>query len=270
MKTFAPAAVAFLVLAIASPAMAASPPNDNFADAMKARVGQEYSGDLAEATAELGEPRHGPVGPHHTVWFRYRSPRNAHLTIDTGGSDVDTVLAAYTGSDVSDLHLIASDDDSSPTGQLGSTIRFKAHRGRTYRIVVDSYASEPDVTAFKLWISDGGIKGKGVAMRVDPDQTVAGVRSHGLRLHITARRKVGMAVALRVSRTVAHRLGLPSRVLGRTHGTIDYGQALVATIQLTRPARKALRDVDSLKAKVRLSLPRTTAPDKSLTARVAL
>jgi hypothetical protein len=183
---------------------------------------------------------------------------------------MDTLLAAYTGSDVADLHLIASDDDSSPSGNLGSTIRFDARRGRTYRIAVDSYGSDPGTGAFKLWLSDGGIKGKGVALAVDPGQSVDSVRSHGLRTTITARRRVPMAVALRVSRATARKLGLHSRLLGRTRGRIDYNQSLHATIRLKRAARRALEDADALRAVVKLTLPRSTSPDKTLTVPVAL
>jgi hypothetical protein len=257
-------------LVAASPALAAPPANDAFADAQKLRVGGEVSGVLAEATAELGEPAHGPNGPHTTVWFRYRSPRNARLTIDTGGSEMDTLLAAYTGSDVSDLHQVAADDDSSPSGNLGSTIRFNARRGRTYRIAVDSYGGEPGTGVYKLWLSDGGIKGKGVTLAVDGGQSVDSARDHGLRLTVTARRRVPMAVALRVSRATARRLGLSNRLLGRTRGRIDYGQALHATIRLRRAAREALEDVESLRGVVKLTLPRSTAPDKTLTVPVVL
>jgi hypothetical protein len=257
-------------LAAASPALAAPPANDAFADAQTIRVGEEVSGMLAEATAELGEPAHGSNGPHTTVWFRYRSPRDARLTIDTGGSEMDTLLAAYTGNDVSDLHPVASDDDSSPSGNLGSTIRFDARRGRTYRIAVDSYGGEPGTGVFKLWLSDGGIKGKGVALAVDGGQSVRSLRAHGLRMTITSRRRVPMAVALRVSRRTAHRLGLDSRLLGRTRGRIDYNQALHATIRLRHAAREALEAVDGLPGVVRLTLPRSTAPDRTLTVPVAL
>lgn len=265
-----PLAAGVLTLAFAAPAIAAPPPNDNFADAQRISIAHELTGVLTEATAELGEPAHGPVGPHHTVWYRYRSPRNAKLTFDTGGSGVDTLLAAYTGGEVSNLHRVASDDDGSPSHDLGSTIRFKAHKGRTYRIAVDSYDSDAGPGAYKLWLSDGGIKGKGVVMSVGSGQTVDSARTHGLRLSISARRMVAMAVSLRVSRRTAHALGLRSRVLGRTAGTIDYGQTLSAAIRLDRAARAALEGVPSLRAKVRLVLPKSTSPDKVLTARVNL
>jgi hypothetical protein len=245
-------------LAAASPAMAAPPANDAFADALKIGVGEEYSGLLSEATAELGEPGE----PQHTVWFRYRSPRNASLTVDVNGTDFYNPVAVYTGNDVASLKLVGDDQDN-----WDGIVRFKAHRKRTYRIAINGYEGATD---YKLWLSDGGIKGKGVRMGVDAGQTVASVRSHGLRLHLSARRRVPMAVALRVDGATARELGLDSRLLGRTHGRIDYGESLAATIRLDKAARKALKDVDSLDATVRLTLPKSTAPDKTLTVPVTL
>ena len=245
-------------LAAASPAIAAPPANDNFADALKVGIGQEYAGVLSEATAELGEPG----SASNTVWFRYRSPRKARLTIDVSGTDYYNRVAVYTGGDIASLKLVANDEDD-----YDGIVRFKAQRKRTYRISIDGYGESP---GYKLWLSDGGIKGKGVRLGVDPGQTVDSVRSHGLRMHISARRKVPMAVALRVNSATARKLGLHSRLLGRTHGTIDYGQDLQATIRLNRAARKALKGVDSLRATVRLTLPKSTAPDKSMTVPVTL
>ena len=269
-KTLGTVTCAACMALTAAPAIAAPPPNDALADAQRAGIGHEYSGELTEATAELGEPAHGPTGPNHSAWFRFRAPRTGPLTIDTGGSEFDTLLAAYTGHDPASLRQVASDDDGSPSGNLGSTIRFKMRRGRVYRIAVDSYQADPPAGAFKLWLSDGGIKGKGVAMSVNPGQTVDSVRARGLRLSISARRRVGMAVKVRVSRRTADELGLDSGVIGRAAGRIDYGQSLQAVIRLTRAARNALEGVESLRATVRLTLPRSTSPDKVLTVPVSL
>ena len=53
----------------ASAAWAAPQANDAFADAAAVAIGREYTGSLAEATAELGEPSHFTEGPYHSVWF---------------------------------------------------------------------------------------------------------------------------------------------------------------------------------------------------------
>ena len=263
-KTFGAAVVGALLFASSASASATAPPaNDDFADAAKLEVGHEYIGSVREATAELGEPAHYGAGPYKTVWYRYRAPGKGRLTVEATAPD-GVIVAAYTGSDVDDLESVA---------EGSGTIRFKAHRGRAYRIAVSSWyeeVPEPGHEEFKLWLSDGGIKGKGVALAVDPGQSVDSLRSRGLRMKISARRRVPMAVALRVSRSTARKLGLHSRLLGRTHGTIDYDESLAATIRLSRAARRALADVDSLRAVVKLTLPKSTSPDKTLTVPVAL
>ena len=255
------AAAAFLVSA--TPALASPPPNDAFGDALIVKVGREYSGSTVDATAELGEPRHGPSsGPSHSVWFRYRAAHTTRMTVDTGGSSYDTVLAAYTGSNLSHLHLITRDDDSSPSGNLGSTIRFLARRGTTYWFVIDSYARDESGT-YKLWVSDGSIAGKGVALLVEPGQTVHSVRSSGLRTVVTARRKVRVRIDLLVTRRAARGLGLSRRLLGAISGEVDYNERLAANVSLSRAARRALRARTTLDATLRLTLLRQ-APNRVL------
>jgi hypothetical protein len=266
-KTLGPVAVATWTVAVATPALAAPPPNDNFADAQRVAIGEEYSGSLTEATAELGEPQYEGMNASHSVWFRYRAPRTGPLTIDTGGSVGQTVLAVFTGGKLSNLHEVGSSAFTSPTGN-GAVVRFKGRRHRTYRIVIDTYYDSPK--SYKLWLSDGGVKGKGVAMSVDPGQTVDSVRSHGLRVNVSARRRVGAALSLRVSRRTAHRLGLESSVLGRASGPVDYGQSLHGVISLTSAARHALDGVGHLRARLRLTLRGSKAPDKTLTLPVRL
>lgn len=268
-KSAGPLAVGALTLAVASPAMAAPPPNDSFADAQPVGIGIEYTGALTGATGELGEPDHGGYGNSASVWFRYRAPRNGRLTVDTGGSEADTALAVYSGGRLSKLKLIGASAWSSPTGP-GATVRLKVRRHRAYRIAIEDMNLGAQSDAYKLWLSDGGVRGKGVAVAIGPGQTVDTVRAHGLRLNVSARRVVDTTLQLRVSRKTAKHLHLRSRVLGRAGGRVDYGQALQATIELTRAARAALEGRLSLHATVRLVLPKSPSPDKVLTTRVDL
>lgn len=268
-KSAGPLAAGVLTLAVAAPAVAAPPPNDSFADAQPVGIGTEYSGVLTGATGELGEPDHGGYGNSASVWFRYRAPRDGRLTVDTGGSAADTALAVYSGHQLSKLELLGADVWSSPTGP-GATVRLKVRRHRTYRIAIEDMNLGSQSDAYKLWLSDGGVRGKGVAVAIGAGQTVDSVRAHGLRLNVSARRVVDIALQLRVSRRTAKRLHLRSRVLGRAAGSVNYGQALQATIELTRPARAALDGVTSLHATVRLVLPKSPSPDKTLTTRADL
>ena len=64
-------------LVAATPALAAPPANDAFADALRIGVGQEYTGVFTDTAENSGEPAHGSPRAGHTVWYRYRSPRKA-------------------------------------------------------------------------------------------------------------------------------------------------------------------------------------------------
>lgn len=259
------------MLAMAAPAVAAAPPpNDAFSDAQAVTVGRPYTGSVLEATRELGEPAHAGRGPFHSVWFRYRARHTGRLTIDTGTSSFDTTLAVYRGGRLPDLRLVASDDDASPSHDLGSTVRFRARRGQTYKIAVDSYSPFVGSGDYALWVSDGSIAGKGVQLTVNDGQTLDSVIASGLRMNVSARRLVRVGIELRIDRRTSRRLGLRSRVIGRTRGRVDYGESLPAVITLSGEARRALRGVDDVTTTVRLELLRTSAPNRVLTVRVPL
>jgi len=104
-------------------------------------------GSNTNATTEPGEPAHaGNGGPYHSVWWDWSETTSAFasesaaagdtLLVDTHGSDFDTVLAVYTGLDVSNLTQIAANDDSGP-GIETSEVSFTFNSGETYHIVVD-------------------------------------------------------------------------------------------------------------------------------------
>jgi hypothetical protein len=249
----------------ATPEVGLAPANDDFDAARQVRVGVEYAGSMAGATAELGEPRHAGVRAAHSLWFRFRAARDAPMTVDSGGSHTGNRLAAYVGSDLAHLRPIAEAAENSPTG-AGAVIRFTAARGRIYRIALDGDA--PD--AYRLWVSDGGVKGKGLELVVDPGQTVASVRAGGLRTQVRARRAVEVDLALRVGRTLERRLGLDSPVLGGVRGRVDYGQQLTATIRLKRTVRRALRARSQLRARLRLTILASAAPHRVLVHPVVL
>ena len=57
------------------------------------------------------------------------------VTISTFGSSFDTLLGVYTGSAISNLVLVASNDDA--RGTLQSEVAFEAVAGTDYQITVD-------------------------------------------------------------------------------------------------------------------------------------
>ena len=99
----------------------------------------QVTGSNAGASKEPGEPDHAGDSGGASLWWRWTAPASGAVTIDTAGSDFDTLLAVYTGSGVGALTEVASNDDA-----IGfqSEVRFTAQRGVVYHVAVDGYGGE--------------------------------------------------------------------------------------------------------------------------------
>jgi hypothetical protein len=110
--------------------------NDLFANYL-ALAGSSGSiwGRNTTARRETGEPV--PPGPRGTnsVWFCGQVPLSGLLRFDTEGSNFDTLLAVYTGSRITNLVLVASDNDSGTNRT--SRLYFQAEAGTNYWVAVD-------------------------------------------------------------------------------------------------------------------------------------
>lgn len=95
------------------------------------------SGSNASATRETSEPRHAGNGGGASVWWKITPTAAGRVTVNTAGSSFDTLLAVYTGSSVSQLTTVTSNDDTGAT--LQSAVSFTATAGTTYYIAVDGY-----------------------------------------------------------------------------------------------------------------------------------
>lgn len=114
------------------------PANDNFANSILLSPADEglTAGTNVGATKEPGEPNHFSTGGA-SVWYHVTAPVTGHATINTDGSDFDTLLAVYTGSTLNGLTQVVADDDSGTDND--SAVAFDAVAGTTYRIAVDGY-----------------------------------------------------------------------------------------------------------------------------------
>jgi uncharacterized repeat protein (TIGR01451 family) len=152
------------LLAVASPALAAPPSNDDFADAeVIAGNGGSVKGWNVDATGETDEPDHAEVAdPIQSAWYSWTAPSSEDVTFRTCVSSFDTALAAYTGASVGALTEVASNDDSdSETGVLecgfddtGSEITFLAIAATAYHIAVDGFEDEEGLFTL-AWAMDG-------------------------------------------------------------------------------------------------------------------
>ena len=95
------------------------------------------SGNSTAATKEAGEPAHVGNAGGKSIWYLWTAPGTGPATIDTQGSSFDTLLAVYTGNTVTNLTVVASNDDTATNAQ--SRVTFTAVAGTIYRIAVDGF-----------------------------------------------------------------------------------------------------------------------------------
>lgn len=118
------------------------PANNNFAnattiDAFSGTV--TLTGYNTNSTKETGEPGHaGNVGGR-SVWWRWKPASYGTATIDSRGSYFDTILAVYTGTSVSALTEVASNDDITSGVVQASSVTLNVIGGTTYSIAVDGF-----------------------------------------------------------------------------------------------------------------------------------
>ena len=110
-------AICALLAALPASAAAAPPANDDFASAKTLPAGPLPVSDTStnvEATREASEPGHGFGGPAEaaSVWWKWTPAASQTVTIDTCGSDFDTLLAVYTGAAIDSLTRVATSDDA--------------------------------------------------------------------------------------------------------------------------------------------------------------
>ncbi len=74
-----------------------------------------------------------------SVWYRYTAPSNGTLTVNTFGSNYDTILAAYTGSCGAFAAVSGACNDDNAGAQ--SRVSFTASGGTTYSFLVSAYSN---------------------------------------------------------------------------------------------------------------------------------
>jgi hypothetical protein len=127
-----------------------APANDFFANRIVLSGSSVTSGGTnVKATRESGEPRHAGNAGGRSVWWTWTAPASGTVTIDTAGSNFDTLLAVYTGTSVSALTPVASNDDAGG-GTVSSRVTFAATAGRQYQIAVDGYGGASGSIALRL------------------------------------------------------------------------------------------------------------------------
>lgn len=114
------------------------PVNDDFASATVFTPGSpaQVSGTNVGSTAQWGEPDHHFRAARSSVWWQFIAPSDGDVTLTTEGSDFDTILAVYTGSSLTELERVTSNDDY--VG-VRSRVDFTVTAGTAYFVAVDGY-----------------------------------------------------------------------------------------------------------------------------------
>lgn len=136
--TITPAAATLTVVPLA--------PNDSFssATALSPTTTATATGYNYSATRETSEPQPTPTNSTtyaagRTVWWKWTAPNDGMIVVDTAGSSVDNVLAAYAGSALASLERLAY-GASATTNNLRRAARIYVPvvAGSTYSFQVDS------------------------------------------------------------------------------------------------------------------------------------
>ena len=125
------------------------------------------SGSNLGASKEIGEPNHAGNSGGASVWWTWTAPKGDEVTLNTQGSDFDTLLAVYTGESLNRLKAVGSNDDTG--GTLQSEVRFVAQQGQTYHVAVDGYGGATGAIVLN-WQTSGDQPlnvGNGVSTTVD-------------------------------------------------------------------------------------------------------
>jgi thiol-disulfide isomerase/thioredoxin len=128
------------LIALGASLSQAQPANDMFANRIVITgTNIVLTGSSVGATKETGEPNHAGNSGGASVWWSWKAPCVGTVTISTAGSGFDTVLGVYTGSSISALTEVASNDDDPDSGVLTSKLAFDVVSNQTYQIAVDGY-----------------------------------------------------------------------------------------------------------------------------------
>lgn len=137
-KTFTYSLILVLVLSLALPTgvWAAAPANDDFANAtLINQFPFSDAIDTSEATVASDDPN--CAGQAATVWYTFTSATDATIIANTFGSNYDTTLSVYAGTQGALAQIVCNDDYSG----LQSFVQFSASAGETYYIMAGQFGT---------------------------------------------------------------------------------------------------------------------------------
>jgi hypothetical protein len=143
--------------------------NDAYADALfLGGTGGVVRRSSLGATEQTGEPDHAGNPGGASVWFKWRAPADGQWRFYTAGSAFNTLLAIYTGDQVSALTLVGANDDVSTTNKT-SSVTFNAQNGTTYWITLDGYRGSAGPAAAGMYEFQWALLGPSPGLPVNDD-----------------------------------------------------------------------------------------------------
>lgn len=142
------------------------PPNDAFAAAtVLSALPVAVSGTTAQATREAGEPDHYTENKpdagwwlgDHSVWYQWTAPGNGLVTVDVCTGAIDSIVAVYSGSTISNLSRITDNNNDNCGGGWGAKVTFASSPGVNYHIAVaDAGGARESNFVLKVFTSECG------------------------------------------------------------------------------------------------------------------
>lgn len=129
---------------------AAAPTNDNLANATTlSGIRVSITGTNVGATKETNEPNHALNDGGKSVWYKWTAPMARNFKVTTGrtGTNLDTLVHIYFGTNFSDLTSIFYNNDIRPGTNARSLAVFTPVAGATYYIAVDGASIGGDTAA---------------------------------------------------------------------------------------------------------------------------
>jgi hypothetical protein len=257
------------------------PANDSFAGVRDLTGPLPKTEDVASGSPASLEPGelHVRADDNGSFWWKWTAPASGTATADTCGTAYDSVVTVFTGTAVSALTQVASNDDASPSCATGkkadARVSFPAVAGTTYYFQVAGRGPGA-LAATKLTLDGpntpaadpggGPATGPGTGPGTPTPkllQSVALPKPRSLR----KLRRGKYAVVVRCRRACSVSAALTPRakkkpVVARGKGKRASAGRVRIVLKLTKDGRKRLRRARSFNAMLRLRLVDTTQAGK--------
>jgi hypothetical protein len=129
------------------------PSNDNFTNAaLIPSDGITSDVTTTYASRENGEPEHAGNPGGHSLWWTWTAPAIGIVSINTAGSDFNTLLGVYTGSALTNLTVVTN-SDGAKLGSGVAYVKFIVSQGTQYQIALDGYNGQSGMAVFTFTFS---------------------------------------------------------------------------------------------------------------------